>query len=639
MGLRAMNSAISGLQSNSVWLDVIGNNISNVNTVAYKTSRAQFADLISQSLSNGSGSNTGSNLGGVNPLQVGLGTRVASIDTLFVQGPTLVTGNATDISLQGDGFLVSKLGSASYLTRAGNLNFDSHGYLVDQNGGLIQGYNASLQYVRKPLISAIPPIPPAPPFFPGYGGNPALFITAASLKVDSTNPASISNIRIQRDMILPPKATTEIKFRGNLDSFQQPNLLDLFPGGPFGRPSLPIGVAIAFNFPAVNAIDITRMDVQFTAGGGFTLKQVGDLGPAAPGVFQPPAPLENGIVNLGTIRANAGNYAWEQQPPILPAHSMGETVYDSTGNPRQVTIQFYQLNDLGSAIPPINPDPGPHQTCYAWYAFETTGGKPVTTANLLGGTGIWEGELAPYDRGNPILQYYGDFIWFNTDGSLGASGGAGGFGGAPGLASNFMVNPRIYLPPDNLPLPAGDVSPIPNLGAEITAVDLNFGTWGLLGQGRRDGITGDAEGTYQVISGVNTYVPNHTVYAASQDGYRDGILQGVNFNTQGMIQGSFSNGQVVDLAQVAVAQVENPRGLSKVGSNYFTLSPNSGQSHLGLAGKGTFARVQGGSLEGSNVDLTVELSNMIVAQRAFEVNARVVSTVNTQLETQVNLGR
>src|SRR5258708_3836984 len=151
MGLRDMFSAISGLQANSTWLDVIGNNISNTNTVAYKASRVEFADQISQTLFGGTGDNTGSNLGGVNPEQVGLGTRVASITTLFTEGTIQQTGRSTDVAIQGNGFLIAKSGTQTLYTRAGNLNFDSQGNLVDQNGGLIQGFNASIKFTTREI--------------------------------------------------------------------------------------------------------------------------------------------------------------------------------------------------------------------------------------------------------------------------------------------------------------------------------------------------------------------------------------------------------------------------------------------------------------------------------------------------------
>src|SRR5580658_5046506 len=139
MGLRAMFSSISGLQSDSQWLDVIGNNISNVNTVAFKASRVEFANQFSQALFNGSGGNPSDGSGGIDPQQVGLGTRLASIEAVFTQGTTISTGISTDISIQGNGFLIAQNGSQSYLTRAGDLTFDSDGYLVNPNGDRIQG--------------------------------------------------------------------------------------------------------------------------------------------------------------------------------------------------------------------------------------------------------------------------------------------------------------------------------------------------------------------------------------------------------------------------------------------------------------------------------------------------------------------
>lgn len=119
MGLRDMFSAISGLQANSTWLDVIGNNISNSNTVAYKASRVEFADQFSQTLYGGTAGNQNSGLGGVDPEQIGLGTRVASITTLFTEGALQNTGISTDIAIVGNGFLVAKSGSSTLLTPRG----------------------------------------------------------------------------------------------------------------------------------------------------------------------------------------------------------------------------------------------------------------------------------------------------------------------------------------------------------------------------------------------------------------------------------------------------------------------------------------------------------------------------------------
>jgi len=88
-----------------------------------------------------------------------------------------------------------------------------------------------------------------------------------------------------------------------------------------------------------------------------------------------------------------------------------------------------------------------------------------------------------------------------------------------------------------------------------------------------------------------------------------------------------------------MARVDNPEGLNKSGNSYYTASNNSGSIFIGLAGQNGLGLVQGYALEGSNVDLTIELSNLIIAQRGFEVNARSISTTNETLNTLVNLGR
>lgn len=139
--LRSMYSAISGMDSFQTKLDVIANNISNVNTTGFKSGRVNFADVLSQTVS---GASTGSTtLGGTNPVQVGLGTKVAGIQTLFTQGADQSTGNPLDVAINGDGMFVLRDGSSNAYSRAGSFATDDiggHQYLVAPNGMLVQGY-------------------------------------------------------------------------------------------------------------------------------------------------------------------------------------------------------------------------------------------------------------------------------------------------------------------------------------------------------------------------------------------------------------------------------------------------------------------------------------------------------------------
>ncbi len=147
--IRSMYSGISGLKNFQTKLDVIGNNISNVNTYGFKKGRTVFKDLISQTTS-GASAATGTR-GGVNAKQVGLGSQLSAIDTIHSGGSLQSTGNTLDLAISGDGFFQVADGNAAeptdYLntqyTRAGNFYMDSNGYLVNSDGKYLVGFSAS----------------------------------------------------------------------------------------------------------------------------------------------------------------------------------------------------------------------------------------------------------------------------------------------------------------------------------------------------------------------------------------------------------------------------------------------------------------------------------------------------------------
>ncbi|MCR5080264.1 MAG: flagellar hook protein FlgE [Treponema sp.] len=139
--MRSLYAGVSGLQNHQTRMDVIGNNISNVNTYGFKKGRATFQDMISQQI-NGAAKPT-EEVGGVNPKEVGLGMSVATIDTIFTQGNLQTTGNQTDLAIQGNGFFVLKNGDETFYTRAGVFGVDSEGTLVNPANGLrVQGWMA-----------------------------------------------------------------------------------------------------------------------------------------------------------------------------------------------------------------------------------------------------------------------------------------------------------------------------------------------------------------------------------------------------------------------------------------------------------------------------------------------------------------
>jgi flagellar hook protein FlgE len=175
-----MFAGVSGLRAHQTMMDVVGNNVSNINTVGFKSSRVLFTEALSQVLQGGT-SGTGQATGGVSPRQIGLGVNVAGINPLYTEGSTQLTGNPTDVSIQGEGFFAVRLNGETLYTRAGAFHFDEAGYLVDQSGAIVQGWMADNTGV-----------------------------------VNTGTP--VDNIRVPVGQTIDPVATTAVSLRGNLSS-------------------------------------------------------------------------------------------------------------------------------------------------------------------------------------------------------------------------------------------------------------------------------------------------------------------------------------------------------------------------------------------------------------------------------------
>ncbi|WP_378957265.1 flagellar hook-basal body complex protein, partial [Pelosinus sp. sgz500959] len=143
---------------------------------------------------------------------------------------------------------------------------------------------------------------------------------------------------------------------------------------------------------------------------------------------------------------------------------------------------------------------------------------------------------------------------------------------------------------------------IPNGGADAVTLDMNMGTLTQYG------------GTSSVI--------------VNQDGYATGSLESTSINASGIIVGQFSNGQILNLAQVALANFNNPAGLAKTGDSLYMKSTNSGDPLIGAASTSGLGTFNSGSLEISNVDLSQQFSDMIVTQRGFQANSKIITTTD-----------
>ena len=176
----ALSSGVTGLQAHQKMLDIAGNNLANVNTTAFKSSRITFSELLSETIKKAS--QPSSTIGGTNPQQLGSGVGVSNISQNMTQGSIVTTGNPLDMAIEGEGFFVVSSGTQDLYTRAGAFSVDANSNLVDAaTGYIVQRY--------------------------GSIGE-----------ADGFQIPGDSNIKIPYDVGMPASATTEITLAGNLSA-------------------------------------------------------------------------------------------------------------------------------------------------------------------------------------------------------------------------------------------------------------------------------------------------------------------------------------------------------------------------------------------------------------------------------------
>jgi flagellar hook protein FlgE len=229
------------------------------------------------------------------------------------------------------------------------------------------------------------------------------------------------------------------------------------------------------------------------------------------------------------------------------------------------------------------------------------------------GVNLWRAQFNLADASNVTVDSPGGpenatnilYFSFNRNGSLAAVSDT-----LPDAAPAQLVEGEKVFANMNFTLPDGTTSQF----------QLNFGTAGL-------------------VDGVTQFDSKSTTKAVDQDGYGMGYLQAFTIDSQGNITGVFTNDQKRLLGQVAMASFTNPGGLEKSGSNYYRESNNSGNARISAAGTEDKGTMRSGALEMSNVDLSEEFTDMIVTQRGYQANSRVITTSDQMLQELLSLKR
>lgn len=547
-------TGISGLRGHQKMLEVIGNNLANVNTTAFKASRILFSDLMYEG-QRGASSGNGSALGSINPLEIGTGSQVASVDLNFTQGNLESTGEALDAAIDGGGFFVVRTGDNTLFTRAGAFSIDESGNLVDASTGyLVQRFGT---------VGETSTIGPA-------------FQTPGDDRIQVPIGASI-----------PGAVTSDIQLRGALTSAATGPLAQVVRSPSYETSS---GAATATTL--LN--DLTTTAVSYQPGDELLVS--GTLADSTPVDFSISV---DGSTDIQDIIDG------------IAAEFVGSTVTFAAGQ-ITVTSNTTGVSSLGLSISDHVGNTGRSNGTFLESYTKIVEGAEAT---------VVRGSIPVFDeRGAENTIQYSltkqvDESW-TLEVTVDPTVGTVEDGLVEGI--RFQDNGSFAQVSGTL---LGDSDIVLRFASSNNsqAIRVGFGT-----PGKFDGL---AEiGTEPSI-------------AFDVDGYSPGELASVQIDSDGTVSAVASNGINFPIAQLAIASFRNPDGLQSAGSNYYGTSLASGNPEIGTALSGDRGAIRAGQLEGSNVDLALEFTRLLVAQRGFSANARTITVTDEVLEELTNIIR
>ncbi|MGB4069721.1 MAG: flagellar hook protein FlgE [Nitrospira sp.] len=575
--LSSLFSGVSGLNANGTALSVIGNNIANLSTVGFKGSKATFADLISSSISGGSGS-----------VQTGIGVALTSVQGSFSQGSLATSSNVLDLAIDGNGFfIVRDSQNATFYSRAGLFRLDKDNNVVDPTGFKLQGFLAdtagtitgTIGDVSLPSTTASPRatttafvaanLNSATPRT-GVRGN----IVGSAASVTTTAAGNTSfNINLNGDGVRTITVANGLTGSA-LATAVQNAVRALVPNDPFKA------AAYAGFTASVNASNIFTFASGMTGTTNNSTTGTGTVVVTANGGDTLGANL-----NMLAPTSTTGTDFQLTDPPASSNFSTSMTVFDTLGNSHLLTTYFTKIGDN------------------SWNYNTVTAASDVVTANY---------HSSNIEASLGIVRVGSGTLTFGTDGTLDRESTVIRYDDGTAAGTSGTV-------PGELQIDFNGATPDQLLA-------MNFGT-----SVTTEGGSG--------LDGTTQFGSTSALVQQTQDGFAAGSLQAFSVDGNGIINGRFSNGQLRALAQVVLARFPDPIGLTRTGKNTFAQSGNSGQPVTGTPDSAGLGRVLSNSLELSNVDLGESFIDMIQAQRGFQANSRVITTSDEILQELVNLKR
>ncbi len=593
--MRSLFSGVSGLKTHQTRMDVIGNNIANVNTTAYKSSSMTFSALMSQTTKRASGPNALTGVGGTNARQIGLGVKAGAINTnITSQGSAQSTGNPFDIMITGEAFFVVNNGVSNYFTRDGSFYVDGAGNLAMTSTGYnVMGWQVDpdTQNIKKDTVTAL-------------------------------------RIMDQANMTYPPEATSQATIGGVIDS----NDKDV--SSPNGKSiNLSFYDALGYQYTAKfvvkqsdnphkfsleldRIIDSTGKDIRDLEGNTLDVKELVKFSDAL-----------RGIDKTTKLGMDTTAYKWNGQvlettdTPAVPLADLAQ-MFEANGELKALDTEL-TINDkdgnpitVGQALDNIAMVHGYEGSTDEFLKLgmkvetpnATTGGNDVTYVSmktlLFNSTSNTDPQFPKLDATNSSVEmtayvFDGVVVSYNPD-----TGVFDGLNGAGATNSTFNLN--------------------------LSALGGNFSN-----------ITVDmSQSSNYDKKGTSTLAATSGDKGGVGAGRRLGEMIGLTIQDNGMIYATYDSGMTKLLGQIATAMFANASGLEKSGDNLYSATLNSGEfDGIGVDITADGGYMTSGQLEMSNVDLSSEFTEMITTQRGFQANSRIITVSDTLLEELTNLKR
>ncbi len=588
----ALFTGLSGLAVNSRRLDVIGNNIANVNTVAFKSNRMILAPSFSRNFSLGSAPSA--QTGGTNPGQIGLGAVTAGTQRNFNDGAISATGVSTDVAIEGDGFFIVDFSGEQLYTRAGAFQLNSNNDLVTVSGAKVQGFGVDPQFN---LITG-----------------------------------SLVDLNIPLGTLTLAEATRNVDFNGNLNS----------SGIVSTTGSVQNTRAFYTNFMLMPADEMT---------GGFDLTVPGNDLYISDGAGDFDFAIEAGSDAIVTINGvekggkdlGSATFAFTTDPAVIA------TVDDSGVNMDDFLDFLDTYLGLDRPVPPpsgaeqwlgarteiiageivITGNEGTVQdlnieTADIVVTYAAAVGSPISQPFVMTKTTPADGEsvrtsMVVFDTLGTPLTVDLSFVLQSTTPSQGSTWLWAAESSDTDSLDRFLGKGVVTFDAN------GRFVESSNLAYSITRAN-----------GAVDPLTisMNFDNGTDAISALTATQSN--LAAVFQDGSGIGTLSQFSIGDDGVISGAFSNGLTRNIGQIALAKFSNNGGLVDAGNNLFQVGPNSGTALITSPLEFGTGRLIGAALELSNVDLSQEFINMILTSTGYTASARVI-TVTDELIDQLLL--